>query len=1042
LFRKSVLGLATVLLAILLVSSALAGTTGKIAGRVVDRDSDEPLPGVSVLIEGTATGAATNIQGEFFIINVPPGTYNLRATLVGYGPVEVKNVKVSVDLTSSVDFELSTETIDMGTITVEAERPLIEKDITSSRSRIATTQITDSAVDGLVNAANFTAGSSLGSFRGGRGNQGEVVYMLDGVNVSHPLGETRVGTNPGAGTDNQQLRTGDGTVGVGSVALATLIPNEAVAEAEVLTGGFGAEYPNVQSAVVNVVTKSGGDKYSGKIKSKASPEVLFGMPSYEADVFHVPVPGPNPGDPADTIVVTKHKPRVDDQNRSDLYDRRQHEFAFGGPVPLSSVDVPGKLSFFTSGIYTYGRSYRDERSWTKQQSVQGKLTYELSSSKKITVSGLKTAGSGLSWVNDRKLYLTWGEPTYYHRSDAVFDTVTNTWQTVQRDSFYTPYSWIMAPGHTEGEIPGDLLDYWVSQYGDDTWDADSVLAYFDTNFGISTYTNWETMFGAMPDSVVEAAAQYIEDQGYARRYVNYDMANTLGRPQTWSEEFSLKFSNTLSAKSFYELRFSRFLTAQRIRVYDPWDGHPMTADEFSDPRIGAPPITTIQSSQLFANPMYFSRFRQDDKSVTKSLKGDFTSQINSTNLMKLGAEFKWFDLFYDYRSYASGNNEYNSQYHEKPFQLAAYAQDKIETQGMIVNVGLRYDYFDPKTVVPFDYYDPLNTGYDNINDPRYTQTWDLEARLKNSVPAKKKQQLSPRVGISYPITDKDVLHVTYGHYFQLPVFDDFYTNHAFDLRGAFKYIGNPNLSEEKTVAYEAGIEHGFNDYVKLSVVGFYKDIADLVNHKKYQNLQTGGIFWINTNSDYARVKGFELTLTQRPWHNFSGVVSYTYQIARGKASDKTQAFLDDYASRKPRTEDFPLDWDQRHTVKADVNYRTPITRGPVLGDFGFDLAWVYGSGRPYTGTATVVPPNLPDINDKRFPSSWSLDLRVDKGVNIYKNYKVNAFVEIQNLTDRADIIAANDLERYELTGDPAGQFYDPSVYTTPRRILMGMQLAF
>jgi hypothetical protein len=132
LFRKSVLGLATVLLAVLLVSSALAGTTGKIAGRVVDRDSGEPLPGVSVLIVGTATGAATNIQGEFFIINVPPGNYDLRATLVGYGPVEMKNIKVSTDLTSTVNFELSTQTIDMGTITVEAERPLIEKDIKRS----------------------------------------------------------------------------------------------------------------------------------------------------------------------------------------------------------------------------------------------------------------------------------------------------------------------------------------------------------------------------------------------------------------------------------------------------------------------------------------------------------------------------------------------------------------------------------------------------------------------------------------------------------------------------------------------------------------------------------------------------------------------------------------------------------------------------------------------------------------------------------------------------------------------------------------------
>src|SRR4030067_1131193 len=143
---------------LLVWSSAWAGTPGKIAGKVTDKESGEPLPGVNVIIVGTTTGAATNINGEFFIVNVPPGTYVLRANLIGYGPIEVKNVLVSVDLTTSVDFQLSTQTIEMGTITVEAVRPLIEKDITASRTTISPAQITDSAVDGIVNAANLTAG--------------------------------------------------------------------------------------------------------------------------------------------------------------------------------------------------------------------------------------------------------------------------------------------------------------------------------------------------------------------------------------------------------------------------------------------------------------------------------------------------------------------------------------------------------------------------------------------------------------------------------------------------------------------------------------------------------------------------------------------------------------------------------------------------------------------------------------------------------------------------------------------------------------------
>jgi hypothetical protein len=446
--------------------------------------------------------------------------------------------------------------------------------------------------------------------------------------------------------------------------------------------------------------------------------------------------------------------------------------------------------------------------------------------------------------------------------------------------------------------------------------------------------------------------------------------------------------------------------------------------------------------------MYISRFKQDDHTITHTLKGDFSSQVNSYNFIKFGAEGKLYDLLYDYRSKASGNNEYNSFYDVKPVQLGVYAQDKIETQGMIVNIGLRYDYFDPKTVVPLDFLNPLNPGYNDVNSPLYGQTQDVEARLRNPVTAKKKQQLSPRIGVSFPITEKDVLHVTYGHYFQLPVFDDFYTNHAFDLRGAFKYIGNPNLGEQKTIAYEAGVEHGFNDYLKLAVTGFFKDVAGLVDHKKFQNDVTGEVFWINSNSDYARIKGFEVTLSQRPWHNLSGIVTYTYQVARGRASDKTQAFLDNYYNRMPRTEDFPLDWDQRHTAKTDINWRTPASKGPILGDFGIDVVYTFGSGRPYTGTSRVIAPNIPPINNKRFPNAWTIDLRFDKGVDFYKNLNLNAFLEIRNLTNEANVnlVPANEdnfnIERYEVTGDPAGQFGDPSFWSAPRRILLGMQLQF
>jgi outer membrane receptor protein involved in Fe transport len=364
---------------------------------------------------------------------------------------------------------------------------------------------------------------------------------------------------------------------------------------------------------------------------------------------------------------------------------------------------------------------------------------------------------------------------------------------------------------------------------------------------------------------------------------------------------------------------------------------------------------------------------------------------------------------------------------------------------MILNIGMRFDYFNPKTVVPSSVSDPLLQEY--ALDPSNIETiFDLEERLKGAAPADIKKQLSPRIGISYPITEQDVLHVTYGHYFQLPMFDFFYNNHGYDLRGAFKYIGNPDLEVEKTIAYEAGLEHGFNDYLKLSVTGFYKDISNLTSYTKMEF--GAGVLYLRTNRDFARVKGFELALSQRPWNNISGVITYTYQIARGRASDEYQTFLDDYRNRKPRTEDYPLDSDQRHTARANLNYQIPGKWGPAFGDYhpfgdwGVDLFWTYGSGTPYTAATNVPQPAIPDINGENLPYTWRLDLRIDKGFSLYKTLKADFFVEIRNVTDRADIEDVYDVERYDLYGEPGGQFGNPGVYSTPRRILLGMEVTF
>ncbi|HPI75074.1 MAG TPA: carboxypeptidase-like regulatory domain-containing protein, partial [bacterium] len=160
-----------------------AGTTGKIAGRVIDQNSRAGLPGVNILLEGTTLGAATDINGEYAILNIPPGMYNVVAKMIGYQSLRQTGVKVTIDLTTPLNFQLSSTVLDINeTVTVVAERPLVRKDVTSSHAVVATEDIKQLPVENFNQVLTLQAGVVQGSggelhIRGGR--SGEVRYMVD-----------------------------------------------------------------------------------------------------------------------------------------------------------------------------------------------------------------------------------------------------------------------------------------------------------------------------------------------------------------------------------------------------------------------------------------------------------------------------------------------------------------------------------------------------------------------------------------------------------------------------------------------------------------------------------------------------------------------------------------------------------------------------------------------------------------------------------------------------------------------------------------------
>ncbi len=241
-----------------LQNSALSQTTGKIMGSVVDAETGSPLPFANVMIEESSIGAATDLNGDYYILNVTPGNYTLLVQMMGYESQKISGVIVSVNRTSNIEVKLR-ETLIVGEeVVIVADKVSLKKDQTSSVKNVSAEQIEMLPVEDLDQVISMQAGVVDGHFRGGRLT--EVSYLIDGMQVNEAFGGT------------------DKTVS---------IEKEAAQDLEVITGTFNAEYGNAMSGIVNVVTKDGGNKYKASFSTHFSnyytsnTDVFIGLKSSE-----------------------------------------------------------------------------------------------------------------------------------------------------------------------------------------------------------------------------------------------------------------------------------------------------------------------------------------------------------------------------------------------------------------------------------------------------------------------------------------------------------------------------------------------------------------------------------------------------------------------------------------------------------------------------------------------------------------------------------------------------------------------------------------
>ncbi len=509
-------------------------------------------------------------------------------------------------------------------------------------------------------------------------------------------------------------------------------------------------------------------------------------------------------------------------------------------------------------------------------------------------------------------------------------------------------------------------------------------------------------------------------------------AHTPNRDERF-DQYKVVWRHNISNEMFYNLRLSRaaYNTDRRVLGREPWEY------DQERPFYWVDNINDLNETYYVSNGDY-PRFYTRDNSVY-TIKNDWTKK-QSKHLVKWGVQGIYNDLQVNSLRYPNESNvagTYGSDktaFHYYNPEGSLYLQDRWEHEGMVINAGLRYDVFSVGDQIP-----------------------------SSEVSDRVKTQLSPRLGIAFPISDRDVMSFTYGRYFQVP--DRIF---IFEDRGQLAVVrGNPDLDAETTISYQAGVQHVFTPTVVGQFAVYFKDIFGLLTTRRLVAAGSPDLVATYVNQDYASSRGFEVSVTKRFSHNFSANLDYTFGIATGVASDEEETLRNSEELLYLPISEQALDWDQRHTLSGTLYISDP-------GNWSTSFVWRYGSGFPFTPRSRYQKELDPkDTNTGRLPSTSTLDVQADKFFRIW-GQNFTFFLQARNLLDSENIIelepdnwppgltSSEDLIDYaayytetllaggaylgdDMDGDGLSDWVplnDPRVFSEPRVVRIGVGVTF
>lgn len=520
----------------------------------------------------------------------------------------------------------------------------------------------------------------------------------------------------------------------------------------------------------------------------------------------------------------------------------------------------------------------------------------------------------------------------------------------------------------------------------------------------------------------------------ARSMFNYRLIPD-ARPvqRTFSLVHGLDWTHTLSSKTFYNFSLRQNLFDYTDFVFEDVNdsrydlaGGPQSINEFA---LGA----VFQGVDM-------TRFEQRTNSFV--FKGAVTSQVTRVHQLKMGGEFQYSKLKFgtpgfitdrglriierhiDEQPIYPGISRFN------PISASAFAQDQMEWNDLVVRAGLRFEYFDARSVIPNNLRNPAND-------------LPLPAPQSQLISTSAKKSLAPRLGVSYPISADAALFFSYGHFYQLPGLGEIFREADYSIlidlqaqSSTFRVMGNPDIKPERTIQYEFGYKHALSDFVGLDISAFYKDIRDLLGVEFITTFNSAEYARL-TNVDFGDVLGFTIALDQRRIGLLSTMIDYTWQRAQGNSSDPRETATRAEAGEDPRPRQIPLNWDQRHTLNCTVILGKP-------GNFALASIIRYGSGQPFTPSFELGFGQGLEANSGRKSAFVLADLRAEKYFRL-ANMNLSVFARVFNLLDSRSsngaVFSTTGSAYYSL--DPRADevaLADPIRLNPPRRIEVGLTI--